>query len=350
MSRVVVLGAGVMGTAITVPLSDRGHQVSLVGTHLDEDIISRMKAGRGHPRLGIAAPAGVVPRPLAELDEAADGADLLILGVSSAGIPWAAEQLARVLPARGTRVLPILAVTKGLAVREGRLTILPHLLRELLPVPLRDRVLLSAVGGPCIAAELAARRQTSVVFAGTDAARLEHLVRELATDSYHPRSSTDLVGVELCAALKNFFAIAVGSCRGELERLGGPQGPANHNPAAALFAQSMAELTWLVEHLGGSRESALLLPGAGDLYVTSQSGRNARLGEWLGRGLRFSEVRQTRMAGETIEGAELALAAGAALESLADHMPGDSLPLTRALVDAICRDRPLEIPWRRFAT
>ncbi|PJF45966.1 MAG: glycerol-3-phosphate dehydrogenase, partial [Candidatus Thermofonsia Clade 3 bacterium] len=51
MAKVVVLGAGVMGSAFTMPLADNGHAVSLVGTHLDTDIIEEIHETRVHPRL-----------------------------------------------------------------------------------------------------------------------------------------------------------------------------------------------------------------------------------------------------------------------------------------------------------
>ena len=48
MARILVLGAGMMGTAITVPLSDNDHDVRLVGTHLDSDIIEEIHESRTH--------------------------------------------------------------------------------------------------------------------------------------------------------------------------------------------------------------------------------------------------------------------------------------------------------------
>src|SRR5262245_58230069 len=110
MATITVVGAGMMGSALCVPLVDRGHEVRLVGTPLDEAIISELKAGRAHPGLKLELPREIGAFSLRELDVAIRGAEAIALGVSSAGVRWAAEALGPLLdPA-----LPLLMVTKGL--------------------------------------------------------------------------------------------------------------------------------------------------------------------------------------------------------------------------------------------
>ena len=94
MARVVILGAGMMGSALAVPLVDRGHDVRLVGTHLDEDIVAHLKRDRAHPKLKLGLPREITPFAVAELAEAAKDADAIALGVSSAGLAWATERIA----------------------------------------------------------------------------------------------------------------------------------------------------------------------------------------------------------------------------------------------------------------
>ena len=98
MANVVVLGAGVMGTAFTMPLADNGHQVKLVGTHLDTDIIEEIHETRVHPRLKSRVRDSVQPYTYDRLAEALRGADFVVLGVNSLGIDWAAEMLGPLLP------------------------------------------------------------------------------------------------------------------------------------------------------------------------------------------------------------------------------------------------------------
>jgi glycerol-3-phosphate dehydrogenase (NAD(P)+) len=92
------------------------------------------------------------------------------------------------------------------------------------------------------------------------------------------------------------------------------------------------------------------MPGAGDLYVTCQAGRNSRLGNNLGRGLTYQQTREGPMKGDTIEGAELGAVAAPALRAMMaeGRLEAKAFPLTNALLDALTNDAPLDIPWRQF--
>ena len=171
MAQIVILGAGFMGTAFSTPLADNGHQVNLVGTHLDNAIIEEIHDSRTHPRLHVRVPDQVQPYTYDRLAEAMQGAELIVLGVNSLGIDWATQMLGTVLPPD----LPLLFLTKGLAAHEQSLQILPHALRDGLPPHLRNSVRLAAIGGPSIAGELAVRRHTCVAVSGMDKSLLEKL-------------------------------------------------------------------------------------------------------------------------------------------------------------------------------
>lgn len=348
LSRIAIVGAGLMGTAMAWPLRDNGHQVNLVGTHLDREIIDSCLAAGYHPRLRRQLPPGVRPYYIERVAEALEGAEIIVSGVSSPGVRWLGRTLAPSIEP-GTIVI---AVTKGLeAGPGGELRILPDVLAGELPVPLRDRVRFAAIGGPCIAGELAGRRQTCVYFAGRDRTALEFLRQVFRTPYYHIWLSTDAIGVEVCVALKNAFTLAVGMAGGMLERVGGPDeaGAAMHNPAAAIFAQSALEMKRLVALLGGSPAFVTSLPGVGDQYVTCAGGRTVRLGRLLGKGLKYSQAK-AEMAGETLESAYI-------IEQLAKALPGlearglirpGELPLTRMLCRVITGDAPAEIPFEEF--
>ena len=170
MTIVTIVGAGMMGTAMCWPLADNGHTVRLVGTPLDEEIIASIRATRIHPRLQRTIPEGVQAYTAAELPLALEGAGLVVGGVSSFGVDWFAEAVGPHL-APG---VPVLSVTKGLEDQpDGSLLTLPEALERKLPARLHGRASLNAIGGPCIAHELAARRQTAVVFTGKSASMLE---------------------------------------------------------------------------------------------------------------------------------------------------------------------------------
>jgi glycerol-3-phosphate dehydrogenase (NAD(P)+) len=337
MAEVLVLGAGVMGSAFCIPLCDSGCRVRLVGTYLDESIISELKATGRHPKLGITLPSQVVPFTHDELDSALTrDVELVVLGVSSAGVRWAAQRLAQDIdhPVR------VLMLTKGLAIStNGGLAILPDQVRANLEEAGHDGVEVGAVGGPCIAGELAVRRHSGVVIGFQKPDALQLVRSLLDTPYYHHQGTTDLVGLEACAALKNFFAIAVGAAW--------ENGEPSNNPSALLFNQALLEIGILVEYMGGRRESVHDLAGTGDLYVTCQAGRNTRMGRLLGRGLSYREAKAIHMPDDTVEGAELALSVGPIVEGLISDgtLQGPQLPLTRSLIESICRDAHLRIPW-----
>lgn len=347
MATVVILGAGLMGSAVSTPLTDNGHSVRLVGTHLDDEIIEELHESGVHPRLRVKLSERVTPYTYDRLAEATAGADLVVVGVNSLGVEWAAMMLGETLPPG----VPVLMLTKGLEGDGRRLRILPDVLRDGLPATLAAQLPIAAVGGPSIAGELAVRRPTCVVFTGHDPVLLERLAGLLRTPYYHIWTSTDVVGVEMSVALKNIYALAVGIVGGLLEREGTRENDAvMHNLAAAIFAQGLREMEYLVTYAGGRRESVIALPGAGDLYVTSMGGRNGRMGRWLGLGVPYTDAKKQYMPTETIEGAELALAIGPTVEQMVldGELDPARIPLMRAMIQIVCNDAPVTLPWQAF--
>jgi glycerol-3-phosphate dehydrogenase (NAD(P)+) len=349
VARIVVLGAGLAGSAFCVPLADQGHEVRLVGTHVDGQVIEALARSGFHPRLKVSLPPGVRPLTHDRLGEALrHDVALVVIAVSTAGVPWAAEQLATTADGRAP---PVLMVTKGLAAAGGEIRVLPAVVEDALR---RHGVASSGVGGiggPCLALELAARRETAAVIAHPDPAVLERLIDLISAPYYHVRPSTDVIGVEACAALKNLVVMAVGAVMGQVELVGeAANGARMHNAAAAVFSQALGELEHLVRALGGRVETVLGLAGAGDLFVTCQGGRNGRMGRLLGRGLTYREAKSKHMPDETVEGADLALAVGPTLSDwwAKGRLDPETVPLSRALIDAICHDHPFAIPWAQL--
>lgn len=304
MSIITIVGAGMMGSAMSRPATDNGHRVRLVGTPLDRAIIDSIRTSGYHPTLRRQMPESVEACQVEELDRALEGADLVIGGVSSFGVEWFADH---VLPKLRMNV-PVLSITKGLnGGGDGELIPFPHHLESRLPPEKRGRIPFCAVGGPCISFELADRRHTMVVFCGSDGRAVSKVRRMLTTGYYHVSESTDVAGVEGCAALKNAYAmgvsLAVGIADREVGELdsesakalcspGAPDRNPVYNPQAALFAQSCLEMSRIVRLLGGDETLAGVLPGAGDLFVTIFGGRTRRLGSLLGRGIPFPEARE----------------------------------------------------------
>jgi glycerol-3-phosphate dehydrogenase (NAD(P)+) len=350
LANVAIVGAGLMGTATAWPLSDNGHSVRLVGTHLDGEIIRSCRERNFHPRLRRELPPRVTPFFVEEIAEALDGVEVIVSGVNSHGVHWIGRTL-------GPHLRPgqlIIAVTKGLeAAPNGDPLILPDVLVSELPAALRDQVTVAAIGGPCIAGELAGRRPSCVVFGARVREAVERLAALFRTPYYHVWTTTDLVGLEVCAALKNAYTLGVGLAAGLLERAGGVDAAGAHmfNLAAAVFAAGCSEIDRMLQIVGGTRAFAYGLPGAGDLYVTCMGGRTVRLGGLLGQGYTYAEAREI-MAGETLESAAIVRAMGEMLPKLEARgvIGPQEFPLLRALIAIVVEGRAVELPLDAFFT
>ena len=147
MAVITVVGSGMMGTALTWPLSKNNHTIRLVGTPLDEEIISQIKSCGVHPKLQRKIPSSVSTYQIGKIQQAITGTDLIISGVSSFGVNWFAEQIGPLF----TPEVPVLSVTKGLHLSANSgLMIFPDLINSLLPPKLQGQININAIGGPFI--------------------------------------------------------------------------------------------------------------------------------------------------------------------------------------------------------
>lgn len=335
-----------MGSALSTPLVDNGHEVRLVGTPLDAEIITALKAGEPHPKLR-AAVTGVTPYHVEELGVALAGADAVALGVSPAGVAWAARALG---PELSRLPRPVLMVSKGLVWRDESLHVLPDVFQAALPAAAAERVAPVGVAGPCIAGELLRRVPTSVVFTGRSA-QDSGAWQALARGPYYfVHLEPDVVGAETCAALKNAFAMGVGFGAGVHEARGGQSGSvAYHNYESGVFAQAILEMQRVVELCGGEPRTAVGLPGTGDLTVTCNGGRTGRFGKWLGMGLALDAAVE-KMEGATLECLEVLRELDAALErwDARGVTQSEELPLLRHLTDVALRGAAVAMPFARF--
>lgn len=348
MARAVIFGAGVMGTATAFPLTDNGHDVRLVGTHLDEEIIRSVQTTGFHPTLKRRLPERVTAYAYTELEEALRGADFVLSGVNSYGVRWAAETLAGVL----TEPVPIIAITKGLdCTEEGDILALTTVYEEVLADSGAPACSVSGVGGPCIAGELAGRRQSCVVFASPTASEAEWFAGHFRTPYYHIRPTAHVFGLEIAAALKNAFTLGVAIATGFLDREGGPDEAeaVMHNLAAAVFGQGVAEIRYLLKVCREPGHFSASLPGAGDFYVTCAGGRNMRFGRLLGGGMSVDQALEA-MQGITIESLSIIDTMARALPRLSARGIIDPrrVPLLQYLVRTVQEGRADPFPLDAF--
>ncbi|PKL13514.1 MAG: hypothetical protein CVV52_05705 [Spirochaetae bacterium HGW-Spirochaetae-8] len=236
-------------------------------------------------------------------------------------------------------------ITKGLHIdKEGNIALFPDIVANRFPESIRKRVFPVAVGGPCIAGELAARRHTCVMFGSRDKAAAAACSEAFSTPYYHIQPTDDLMSLELGVAMKNAYTVAVGMAYGMLTA---DEAKADmHNTAAALFAQGCYEIRDLMRLVGGNEQLSSALPGAGDFYVTSVGGRTITLGRLLGSGKSYAQA-ELILQGVTLESVQIIREMSRALRiwERKDLIGPRSFPLLRMLIDVVVNGKELSIPF-----
>lgn len=342
MSIITFVCAGQMNSAITFPAFENGHEVRLVGSPLDREIIERLEKDNYHITLKRTLHDGIKYYQIEELAEALEGAELVLGGVSSFGLDWFCDEILPALPEN----VPVLTVTKGMVdLEDGTLIPYPEIFAERQPEG--KHLNLNAIGGPCTSYELADHDDSHVAFCGKDVETLKFIKSLLATDYYHISLSTDVIGVECAVALKNAYALGVTLAVGMAEKRDGKIGAQHYNSQAALFGQSVKEMGKLLEIIGGKPEN--LIHGVGDLYVTVFGGRTRKIGTLLGRGLSFEEA-MDELKGVTLESIVITTRTARAAKKLAERkvINLEDFPLLMHIDSLINEGAEADIPWDAF--
>lgn len=342
MRTVTMIGAGQMASALTFPLRENGHRVRLVGTPLDREIIETLRKNRYHMNLKRTLPEGVEFYQIEEVEQALEGTDIVLNGVSSFGLDWFCDEMLPILP----ECAPVISVTKGMMnLDDGTLVPYPMIMEQ--RQPKGKHLDINAIGGPCTSYELADGDDSHVAFCGRNMDTLRMLKETFACRYYHVSLSTDVVGVECAVAMKNAYALGVSLAIGLAEKRDQRIGAIHYNSQAALFGQSVKEMTQLLELIGGGKENIIF--GAGDLYVTIFGGRTRKIGTLLGRGLTFEQA-MDELSGVTLESVVIATRTACAVRALAAQgkVRLEDYPLLMH-VDAIIHEgAPVNIPWEDF--
>lgn len=346
MAVVTIIGAGMMGSALAFPARENGHEVRLVGTHLDREIIDHCKKENQHLKFDKKFPEGIKFYQIEEVEEALVGADMVIGGVSSFGVEWFADYILPIIP-EGMKVL---TVTKGLMdTEDGRLLTYPDLWQKKLD-SIGKKLSLNAIGGPCTSYELVAHDQTEVAFCGSNMEDLTFLKQVMATDYYHISVTNDVTGIESAVALKNGYALGIALTIGLNQKAFGLDSELHFNSQAAVFGQAAKEMYRLLEF-----QKALTLDnlcvGVGDLYVTVYGGRTRLVGILLGRGLNIDEAK-AELKGVTLESLVVAERVARAVKYNVSKgiLDAKDFPLLLHIDEIITEKKAVNIPWESFTT
>jgi len=342
MKKIIIIGAGAMGSAFAVPCLENQNEVTLVGTHLEDDLINNIKSNNNlHPALNIELPAKLKVEKFEKLQSILEGeVDIIVAGVSSVGIEWFVNQISE----NYKKNTPIILLTKGLAIEDNELITLSDKIKKLLKEKGHGEVNISAIKGPCLAAGLAYKMRTGTVIANPDIKETEKLKKIISTNYYSTEVSDDLTGIELSGAIKNIYSMLIGASEG-LSNSKAPkeiQSKYYLNTSASLIHRSISEMVEFVSFYGGRADTVYGLAGLGDLYVSAIGGRNSLMGKYLGEGYLYKEAKEKFMKNITVEGAQLALEIG---PKILQDLNSKHFPLMFSMLNTICENKKLEIQW-----
>ena len=263
---IAVIGAGSWGTALAQLLASAGNPVRL-WAHSAKQAQAINETHRN--------PRYLVDAPLSEAIEASSNLSVVLAGAQAAVLvtPSAVmREMACALRDAGARVdLPLVICFKGIEERTGCIP------AEVLEQELGGASRIAVLSGPNHAEEVVKGVPAGTVIASSDTQTAAFFQNLFATDTFRTYVSSDVTGVEVCAAYKNVIAIAVGISYG----LG-----FGDNTASMLLTRGLAEMSRLVKACGGTSMTCLGLAGTGDLVATcmSQHSRNRTFGEGLAQG------------------------------------------------------------------
>ena len=270
MANVGVLGAGSWGTALSVLLSDNGHQVTVWS--IDEKEVKMLDEKREHLQ---KLPGVKLPQDMDitnDMEQAILGKDFLVLAVPSIFTRTTARNMCPYV-AEGQIIVD---VAKG--IEESTLKTLSQQIEE--EIPQADVAVLS---GPSHAEEVGRKLPTTCVIGAKTRKTAEYLQSMFLSKVFRVYTSPDILGIELGGSLKNVIALAAGIADG----LG-----YGDNTKAALITRGIAEIARLGVKMGGKIETFTGLTGIGDLIVTCASvhSRNRKAGYLMGQGKSMQEA------------------------------------------------------------
>ena len=338
MTKIIIIGAGAMGSAFTIPCVENGNDVTFIGTHPENDLIDKISKSV-HPTLKVALPKKLKIEKFDKIEDYSD-ADLIVCAVSSLGVDWFINQISKIK----NKKLNIILLTKGLAIQEGKLITISDKIKSELKKKRFNDIVVSAIKGPCLAAGLANKMRTGTVIANENKEIAKLIQKVITTEYYSTETLEDVKGVEFCGAIKNIYSMLIGASEG----LSNPSAPESIrskfflNTSASLIHRSISEMVKFVKYFGGKEATVYGLAGLGDLYVSAIGGRNSQMGKHLGEGTLYKDAKEKFMKEITVEGAQLALEIG---PILLKELKKDQFPLMFNILETICNNKKLSINW-----
>ncbi len=284
MKKILVIGGGAMGSAFTIPCLENRNKVTITEPYSKNFIKDLSSTRKFHSSLKINLPKSLKFRKFST-DLLKEKFDLIVIALSLTGIDFISKILKKLKLKN-----PVLVLTKGLKYEKENnkiLTISEQLKKNC------NGINVSVLKGPCLAKELARKKHTSVIIANKNIKIAKKIGKMISTKYYVIEFSNDIIGIEICSAIKNIYSMIIGAGQ-------------SFNTSSSLFQKSIIEMKYLTRYFKGKETTTLGLAGVGDLYVSAAGGRNSKMGSYLGKGFTFKKAKKKFMPNDTVEGEQLA--------------------------------------------
>ena len=284
MKKILIVGGGAMGSAFTIPCLENNNKVIITEPYSKRFIKDLTSKDKFHSALKVKLSKKLKFKKFSK-DLLKEKFDLIVIALSLSGIDFIGKELKNL-----QNKTPILVLTKGLKYekKDKKILTISEQLRNNY-----NSLNVSVLKGPCLAKELARKNQTSVVIANKNIKIAKSIGKIISTKYYLTEYSRDVIGVEVCSAIKNIYAMIIGAGQ-------------SLNSSSNLFQKSILEMKYLIRYFKGKDETILGLAGVGDLYVSAAGGRNSKMGSYLGKGFTFKTAKKKFMPNDTVEGEQLA--------------------------------------------
>jgi glycerol-3-phosphate dehydrogenase (NAD(P)+) len=318
MKKIIIIGGGAMGSAFTIPCLENNNKVTITEPYSKRFIKDLSSKDKFHSALKIKLPKKLKFKKFSKVT-LKEKSDLIVIALSLSGIDFIAKEL------KDLKIkTPILVLTKGLKYQKK--------IKKIFTISEQfkknyNMTNVSVLKGPCLAKELAKKNQTSVVIANKNIKIAKSIGKIISTKYYKTEYSKDVVGVEVCSAIKNIYSMIIGAGQ-------------SLNSSSNLFQKSILEMRYLIKHFKGKDETISGLAGVGDLYVSAAGGRNSKMGSFLGKGYTFKNAKKRFMPNDTVEGEQLAREIA---PYILKKIKKKKIPLMIDLLNAILKNKRIKI-------
>ena len=276
--KVTILGSGAYGCALATVLNENKHKVTL-WTAFEKEA-DTLRNNLESPKL----PGVKLPKELKFTTNMADiqNSDLIIMAIPTEFLNDVSKKLKKYYKNE-----PICIATKG--IEQGSCRFVYDIIKENLKTDA-----LAVISGPSFAIDIAHKGTVGLTLASQDKETIDIVTKALSNNHFKLRKTNDIVGTEICGAIKNVIAIASGIIAGMDQ---------TESTKAMFITESLHDIKSLIKGLGSDGDTVLTYAGFGDLLLTatSEKSRNYTLGYMIGKGAPQEEINDY-IKNTTIEG------------------------------------------------